>query len=58
MNSKTVAILGASADRSKFGNQSVRAHLQQGYVVYPVNPKGGEIEGQTVYRRIVLEPRQ
>lgn len=45
----TVAILGASADRSKFGNKSVRAHLQQGYEVYPVNPKGGTIEGLTVY---------
>ena len=45
----TVAILGASADRSKYGNISVRAHLQQGYDVYPVNPKGGEIEGLKVY---------
>ena len=35
----TVAILGASSDRSKFGNKSVRAHLQQGFRVYPVNPK-------------------
>jgi uncharacterized protein len=50
MSSKpTVAILGASADRSKFGNKSVRAHLHQGYDVYPVNPKGGEIEGLKVY---------
>ena len=48
MTKPTVAILGASADRSKFGNKSVRAHLQQGYDVYPVNPKGGEIEGLTV----------
>lgn len=45
----TVAILGASSDRSKYGNISVRAHLQQGYEVYPVNPKGGQIEGLTVY---------
>ena len=45
----TVAILGASSDRSKYGNVSVRAHLQQGYDVYPVNPKGGQIEGLTVY---------
>ena len=45
----SVAILGASADRSKFGNKSVRAHLQQGYDVYPVNPKGGEIEGLPVF---------
>jgi predicted CoA-binding protein len=48
----TVAILGASADRSKFGNKSVRAHLQQGYAVYPINPKGGHIEGLTVYRSL------
>lgn len=52
MSRKLVAILGASAERSKYGNQSVRAHLKQGYVVYPVNPKGGEIEGQTVYRSL------
>jgi hypothetical protein len=45
----TVAILGASSDRAKFGNKSVRAHLKMGYTVYPVNPKGGEIEGLKVY---------
>jgi uncharacterized protein len=44
----TVAILGASADRSKFGNKAVRAFLSQGYIVYPVNPKGGEVEGLPV----------
>ena len=48
----TVAILGASADRTKYGNKSVRAHLQQGYEVYPVNPKGGEIEGLRVYQTL------
>ncbi len=46
---KTVAIVGASADRSKFSNKSIRAHLKQGWEVYPVNPKGGEIEGLKVY---------
>ena len=46
---KTVAIVGASADRSKYSNKSVRAHLKQGWEVYPVNPKGGEIEGLKVY---------
>lgn len=44
----TVAILGASSDRSKFGNKAVRAFLAKGYTVYPVNPKGGEIEGVPV----------
>ncbi|HTQ37546.1 MAG TPA: CoA-binding protein [Pirellulales bacterium] len=52
----TVAILGASSDRSKFGNKSVRAHRQMGYTVYPVNPKGGEIEGLKVYRSLAELP--
>ncbi|MFO0870920.1 MAG: CoA-binding protein [Pirellulales bacterium] len=52
----TVAILGASADRSKYGNKSVRAHRSQGFDVYPVNPKGGEIEGLTVYRSLAEIP--
>lgn len=56
MSKPTVAILGASADRSKYGNISVRAHLQQGYDVYPVNPKGGEIEGLTVYKSLAEVP--
>lgn len=49
---KTIAILGASADRQKFGNKAVRAFLQQGYTVYPVNPKEAEIEGLTCYPSI------
>lgn len=52
----TVAILGASADRSKFGNKSVRAHAQAGYDVFPINPKGGQIEGLTVYRTLAEVP--
>ena len=52
----TVAILGASADRSKYGNKSVRAHRKQGYDVYPVNPKGGEIDGLPVYQRLADVP--
>lgn len=52
----TIAIIGASADRAKFGNKSVRAHQQQGFTVYPVNPKGGEIEGLTAYRSLAEVP--
>jgi predicted CoA-binding protein len=52
----TVAIVGASADRNKFGNKSVRAHLSQGYDVFPVNPKGGEIEGLKAYERLADVP--
>lgn len=53
---KTVAILGASADRTKFGNKSVRAHLALGYDVYPINPRGGQIEELKVYERLSEVP--
>ncbi|QDT70493.1 hypothetical protein MalM25_34410 [Planctomycetes bacterium MalM25] len=46
---KRVAIIGASADRSKFGNRSLRAHAACGYDAFPVNPRGGTIEGLKVY---------
>ena len=49
---KTVAVIGASNDRSKFGNKSVRAHHQQGYMVYPVNPKVAQIEGLPAFKTI------
>jgi len=52
----TVAVLGASADRSKFGNKSVRAHQQQGYTVYPVNPKADIIEGLQAYKSLAEVP--
>ncbi|QDV76134.1 CoA-binding protein [Botrimarina mediterranea] len=51
-NQPTVAVIGASDDPEKFSNKSQRAHAAIGYEVYPVNPKGGEIEGRTVYKSI------
>ena len=53
---KTVAIIGASNNRNKFGNKAVRAYVQQGYTVYPVNPKETEIEGLPVYRSVLDVP--
>jgi len=55
---KTIAVLGASADRAKFGNKCVRAYLHVGWDVYPVNPKGGEIEGLKVYVRLTDVPAE
>jgi len=51
-----VAIVGASADRSKFGNKSVRAHLDAGYEVLPVHPKAGEIEGLPAFASLDAIP--
>ena len=41
----TIAIIGASTDRRKYGNKAVRAWLKAGATVVPVNPKAGSVEG-------------
>jgi predicted CoA-binding protein len=51
-----VAIIGASADRAKFGNKSVRAHADRGWRVYPVNPRAVEIEGWPAYAKLADIP--
>ncbi len=53
---KRVAVLGASPDHSKFGNKSVRAHVQAGWEVYPVNPRAEPVEGLTAYRSLAEVP--
>lgn len=55
---KTVAIIGASNNRSKFGNKAVRAFQQQGYTVYPVNPREKEIEGLPAFESIKDVPER
>ena len=52
----TVAIIGASADRNKFGNKAVRAFLQKGWTVYPVNPREAQIEGLPAFKSILDVP--
>ena len=53
---KTVAVVGASTDRSKYGNKAVRAYLRQGWRVFPVNPKEETIEGLKAYRSVLDVP--
>ena len=53
---KSVAVVGASSDRRKFGNKAVRAYLQAGYDVYPIHPSEMVVEDQTVYRSIAEIP--
>jgi hypothetical protein len=52
----SVAIIGASSARHKFGNKAVRAFLRQGWTVYPVNPNEAEIEGLTTYPSVSAIP--
>ena len=55
---KTVAIIGASNDRNKYGNKSVRAFVRQNFQVYPVNPTETEVEGLPAYKSILDVPVQ
>lgn len=52
----SVAIIGASADPSKFGNKAVRAYLRQGWTVYPVTPRPEPIEGLATFPSVSAIP--
>ena len=52
----SIAVIGASNDRTKYGNRAVRAYLAQGWTVYPVNPKEPLIEGLAAYKTIADVP--
>ena len=56
----TVAVIGASNDRRKFGNKAVRAFLHSGYNVIPVNPRlaeaGEMVEGCETYANVLDIP--
>ena len=49
---KTVAIIGASNNRNKYGNKAVRAFLRQGYTVYPVNLRETKVEGLPAFQTV------
>jgi uncharacterized protein len=56
MPDKTVAVVGASADRSKFGNKAVRAFHDAGWTVFPIHPALKEVEGLPAYRDLDALP--
>ena len=51
-----VAVVGASSDRSKFGNKALRAFQAEGYTVIPINPNEREVEGLTTYATVLDVP--
>jgi uncharacterized protein len=53
----TIAVLGASRDRRKYGNKCVRAYAQAGYDVFPVHPTENEIEGRAVFKSLAQVPQ-
>lgn len=57
VNRRVWAVVGASRDRSKFGNRIFLDLRDAGYTVYPVNPKGGELAGDKVYASLADLPQ-
>jgi predicted CoA-binding protein len=54
--SKVVAVIGASKNRRKFGNRAIRAFLNEGHIVVPINPHESEIEGLKSYASVLDVP--
>ena len=53
---KTVAVVGASSDRGKFGNKALRAFKAEGHHVIPINPNEREVEGMPTYASVLDVP--
>jgi acetyltransferase len=53
---RSIAVVGASATPEKPGFQMLRALAPFPGAVYPVNPRGGDILGRTVYPRLADIP--
>jgi len=50
------AVVGASNDRSKYGNKVLRVYLQAGRTAYPINPKEPQVEGLSCYPDLASLP--
>jgi predicted CoA-binding protein len=53
---KTVAVIGASGNRRKFGNKALRAFERNGYTVLAINPNESEVEGHKTYPSVLDVP--
>jgi predicted CoA-binding protein len=53
---KTIAVIGASSDRGKFGNKAFRAFQAEGYKVIPINPNEASVEGVSTYPSVMEVP--
>ena len=58
INQRVWAVVGASLNPEKFGHKVFRNLRAAGYIVYGVNPGGGEIEGQSLYPSLADLPEK
>ncbi|MBK9796605.1 MAG: CoA-binding protein [Holophagaceae bacterium] len=50
------AVVGASIDRSKYGNKVLRCYQQHGREVFPINARADEVEGLKAYATLASLP--
>ena len=53
---KTVAVIGASNNRNKFGNKALRAFAHHGDTVLAINPNESEVEGHKTFASVLDVP--
>jgi len=54
----SVAVIGASSDRRKFGNKAFRAFREEGHHVIPINPNEPSVEGVPTYPSVLDVPEK
>ena len=52
----SIAIIGASNNRSRYANKAVRAYAQRGDTVYPIHPTQPQVEGLQAYASVLDVP--
>jgi len=58
MKDSVIAVLGVSADASKFGYKIFKSLSEASYRVYGVNPKGGQVLGKKIYSTLADLPEK
>ncbi|MFQ6082089.1 MAG: CoA-binding protein [Candidatus Aminicenantia bacterium] len=58
IESKNIAVVGASPSRKKFGNTAYRALKSRGYNVFPVHFGAKSVEGDTCFQDLMSLPAE
>jgi predicted CoA-binding protein len=58
LGGRAFAVVGASRDRSKYGNKVLRAYQQNDLLAFPVNPGATEVEGLVAYPNLESLPQE
>ena len=56
LSGQRFAVVGASQDRSKYGNKVLRVYVQNDRDVVPINPSATDVEGLVAYHDLASVP--